>query len=448
MVGKPLALDKNYLRNFSYIRVKIGSQDITLVPEKRIGEIRKAFYEFQFTREMPEPVAQPNNQVGVLIENQGGGEQGTPKRQRMSNPDIGSHSAPPKVPGEPNSTQGMQQSSDFADAERRRQLLGKAVLVDTKVPSSKFVESASDPTNQPSNSACNPNPDLLPVHREVVEALAANAPSGSYISSAPIDDLSFTKFVQNLAKSGSDKGFYIKKQYAQFMEPIAKNVAAEQDNSEGERVDLEGSDSEDDSANQSSEGSGQQYVMGVLALTAPSLENEWSAVVSPVEGPHVDVDLSQEGLGSQVIDEMETNAPVTMARGTNQGLPSRNSSRLASQANINERMEDRARSLTSNRNLSGTNLNSKNSFVVLDNDYIYSKVLEMGVDPSTFHLDNIDCLKDLEIARHSINKKIAEKDITPMEKNPQSPLLLGFGENDSDNEDFTPVLFKKIQEEN
>jgi hypothetical protein len=24
MVGKPLALDKNYLRNFSYIRVKIG----------------------------------------------------------------------------------------------------------------------------------------------------------------------------------------------------------------------------------------------------------------------------------------------------------------------------------------------------------------------------------------------------------------------------------------
>jgi hypothetical protein len=103
----------------------------------------------------------------------------------------------------------------------------------------------------------------LPVHREVVEALAANAPSGSSTPSAPVEDLSFTKFVQNLAKSGSDKGFFIQKQYAQFMEPIVENAAAEQDNSKGERVDLEGSDSEEDNANQSSEGSGQQYVMGV-----------------------------------------------------------------------------------------------------------------------------------------------------------------------------------------
>jgi hypothetical protein len=120
MVGKPLALDKNYLRNFSYIRVKIGCQDITLAPEKRIGEIRKAFYEFHFTREMPEPAAQPNNQIGVLTENHGGGEQGTPKRQRLTNTDIGSHSAPPRVPGENMSVQGRQQAGDFSEADRRR----------------------------------------------------------------------------------------------------------------------------------------------------------------------------------------------------------------------------------------------------------------------------------------------------------------------------------------
>jgi hypothetical protein len=41
------------------------------------------------------------------------------------------------------------------------------------------------------------------------------------------------------------------------MEPIVENTAVEQANSEGERVDLEGSDSEEDSANQSSEGSSQ-----------------------------------------------------------------------------------------------------------------------------------------------------------------------------------------------
>jgi hypothetical protein len=447
MVGKPLALDKNYLRNFSYIRVKIGCQDITLVPEKRIGEIRKTFYEFHFTREMPEPAAQPNNQVGVLTENHGGGEQGTPKRQRMTNTDIGSHSAPPKVPGENVSVHGRQHAGDFSEADRRRQMLGKEVWNDVETDKLKANTPVSTP-NLAANNSCSPIPDLLPVHREVVEALAANAPSGSSLPTAPAEDISFTRFVQKLAKSGSDKGIFIQKQYAQFMEPIVENVAAEQDNSEGERVDLEGSESDDDSANQSSDGSGQQYVMGVLALAAPSLENERTAVVIPVEGPPVEVELSQEGLGSQVIDEMETDVPVNTSRDTNQRVPLRNSSRLASQDNVHERIDERARSLASNRNLSGTNLTSDNSFAVLDNDCIYSRVLEMGVDPRTFHLDNVDCLKDLEIARHSIKQKLEEKVNNPMEQIPHSPLLLGFGENDFDNEGFTPVLSKKAKKKN
>jgi hypothetical protein len=442
MVGKPLALDKNYLRNFSYIRVKIGCQDITLVPERRIGEIRKAFYEFHFTREMPEPVAQPNNQIGVVNENQGEGEHGTPKRQRLLNSDIGSHSAPPRVPGDLNSNHGRQHSGDYVAADDRRRLLGENVISENISPRVSESNTATVPS---SIDNCNPCPTLLPVHREVVDALAANAPSGSSTPSTPAEDLYFTKFVQKLAKSGSDKGLFIQKQYAQLMEPIAENEEAEQENSEGERVDLEGSDSEEDSTNQSSEGSGQQYVMGVLALAAPSLENERTAVVIPIEGPPVDVDMSQEGLGSQVIDEMETNVPVIMPRDQTQRMPSRNSTRLATQTNINDRVEDRAISLASTRNLSGTNLNSENSFAVLDNDNIYSRVLEIGVDPNTFHLDNIDCMKDLEIARHSINQKLAENVVTHVAEKPQSPLLLGFGEDESDNDDFTPVMSKRTK---
>jgi hypothetical protein len=121
---------------------------------------------------------------------------------------------------------------------------------------------------------------------------------------------------------------------------------------------------------------------------------------------------------------------------------------LASQDNVHERIDERARSLASNRNPSGTNLTSENSFAVLDNDCIYSRVLEMGVDPRTFHLDNVDCLKDLEIARHSIKQKLEENVNNPMEQIPHSPLLLGFGENDSDNEGFTPVLSKKAKKKN
>jgi hypothetical protein len=55
LVGKPLALDKNFLRHFSYVRVKIGSQDLALVPNSRIDEIKKGFYEFPYTRELFDP---------------------------------------------------------------------------------------------------------------------------------------------------------------------------------------------------------------------------------------------------------------------------------------------------------------------------------------------------------------------------------------------------------
>jgi hypothetical protein len=46
MAGVPLALDMNFLRNFAYVRVKIGCQDPALVPSSRIGAIKKGFYEF------------------------------------------------------------------------------------------------------------------------------------------------------------------------------------------------------------------------------------------------------------------------------------------------------------------------------------------------------------------------------------------------------------------
>jgi hypothetical protein len=64
-VGKPLALDMNCLRNFSYARVKIGCQDLSLVLNTRIGEIKKGFYEFQYTRELVEPSPPTGTRTGV-----------------------------------------------------------------------------------------------------------------------------------------------------------------------------------------------------------------------------------------------------------------------------------------------------------------------------------------------------------------------------------------------
>jgi hypothetical protein len=71
-----------------------------LVSNTRIGEIKKGFYEFQFTKEMFKHVAPSGNQTGIAIRDQETGEQGTPKRQRINatHDGDGPHSAPPTMP--------------------------------------------------------------------------------------------------------------------------------------------------------------------------------------------------------------------------------------------------------------------------------------------------------------------------------------------------------------
>jgi hypothetical protein len=97
LVGKSLALDKNYLRHFAFVRVKIGSQDLALVPNSRIGEIKKGFYEFQYSKELFDLFANAGNKSVIPVDTQGNeGNQGTPKRQRvgLQESDAGSQSAP------------------------------------------------------------------------------------------------------------------------------------------------------------------------------------------------------------------------------------------------------------------------------------------------------------------------------------------------------------------
>jgi hypothetical protein len=82
------------------VRVKIGCQDLSLVPNTRIGEIEKGFYEFQYTRELLEATPPSGNRGGINDTVTGnGGDQGTPKRQRTGGNDTeaGSQSAPPGV---------------------------------------------------------------------------------------------------------------------------------------------------------------------------------------------------------------------------------------------------------------------------------------------------------------------------------------------------------------
>jgi hypothetical protein len=104
------------------------------------------------------------------------------------------------------------------------------------------------------------------------------------------------------------------------------------------------------------------------------------------------------------------------------------------------------------RSLSGTNLNSYNSFAALDNEKIAEIACDMGVDISFANFDSIDIMKDLEAARHSL-KNVEISKLDPNESNVQVlgengdelPLLEWIDE-DSEEEQFVLVQSTKKKE--
>jgi hypothetical protein len=113
----------------------------------------------------------------------------------------------------------------------------------------------------------------------VVDAVASLPLKDGGSSSSQNEDNSFSKFINSLAKSKSDKSFMIQKAYSGILDAIAENV------NEGawpsdEMVDY-------DSSDESSQTYDVPYLtqgQGVLALVAPSLRHERTAVVIPVDG--------------------------------------------------------------------------------------------------------------------------------------------------------------------
>jgi hypothetical protein len=140
--------------------------------------------------------------------------------------------------------------------------------------------------------------------------------------------------------------------------------------------------------------------------------------------------------------DVETNEAFNEPRFAN----IRTSSTLNTHPNYNMAVGGRTSRQTSSRPLEGTNLDSYNSISVLENDDIYTRALEMGVDLSSFSLEKIDCLKDLELARDNLEHKKCET-LEPESLGPTQVLLLGFGE-ETDEEGFTLVVLRRTRKQN
>lgn len=112
---------------------------------------------------------------------------------------------------------------------------------------------------------------------------------------------------------------------------------------------------------------------------------------------NTNTETTRKGEGPEVTGKMMGNLQLPMVEDR------RTSSRL--QKDILLTTEDRILKIGKKRNLEGTNLNTKNSFSVLDNTDTMHISSEMGILIEDSNYAAIDMIKYLEIARYSLAKK-------------------------------------------
>jgi hypothetical protein len=112
------------------------------------------------------------------------------------------------------------------------------------------------------------------------------------------------------------------------------------------------------------------------------------------------------------------------------------------QGHTSTRIDDKARATAEKKDLSVTTLNTFDSFVVLDDEDIIARALEMGISHDSFPLEKINYLKDLENGRHTI-KDMQGNATVDTHVEPSQILLLDFGDDIDD--EFTGGQRKKDQ---
>jgi hypothetical protein len=112
-------------------------------------------------------------------------------------------------------------------------------------------------------------------------------------------------------------------------------------------------------------------------------------------------EVDEGSMGNSESDQASEGAVINVTE-AQKILDTRYSSRL--QSKMEEKINNQEKQ-SKKRSLAGTNLSSCNSFAVLDDNCIAGIAKGMGVLIPTDTFDTIDILKDIEIARHTVDKK-------------------------------------------
>ena len=161
-------------------------------------------------------------------------------------------------------------------------------------------------------------------------------------------------------------------------------------------------------------------------------------------------DTLEEARAEMAARDMELSPPIVAEDNLLQ--PMRQSERLKAQGLNTKLAMDKAVALKKKKNLEGKGLNTKKSFAILDDSILLNKAMIMGININTLTMDNIDILRDLELARFNLLARNEESTNDSINIT-QSAEILPFEEakfiewhsDDSDNEEFTEVISSRMK---
>jgi hypothetical protein len=408
-IGRTLAVDRHSLNNVDYVRIQIGNLNVALVPSVVPNvNIGASFFDLEFTREIPRgrPQTEPNQ---VLVEqsdqNRPEGPRNTsightPKRSRIESSGNGGRGGNQSAPGGfmrdvRISYQGAipiprqkqpQQTTGTEDSRGKRKAIEPVVRNDSdddeeySLAEKTRMLGYGNPVEQTSSSSATRIAPAINHYPMYLEYLARPRITDGVVENEgePLkNELTYEEFLRKLIESRSDKSYMWKKQLGQLpvgnLEPVVESpvdMSAKSDNP-----------SSQDAAISSESGEALQVHSSGVQIT----------------------ELSPSPTG---ITLTTVRASVPSIPTPDQPLPMRGSTRIQASGMANMPVLERAVQGAKEIDLEGnSSISSHNSFLVLHDEVIVSKALEIGIDASSIPLETVHMLKDLELARDNLAKK-------------------------------------------
>jgi hypothetical protein len=463
-VGIPLEIDKNNLRKWEYVRVKIGCRDVSKVPATVEGLLDLHFFDFNFQREVVVGGSSSAWNTWTRNADRSNEDNPSPKKARKEGGEHFQQGGTSGTAEQKSSTQQQQggyKGKSGLSSENMEQEVdkGKQLLEGEKSSDGGLLEEEGEKANDVTkDSSEEGSDDSGPYFEDLLSPGGEHLHFGTWkpaevqkiarMQVAEEKSVAFNEYGSNLIKYKFDPLAVIEAKFAMAQgvecakkgtQPVCsqENVDDEEKStrlefSEGPCHPSPGTGTQEEpgcdlSSQEEVEQKGLK-TQGVESMIDASGDTQmspcWESIEEENEKEEEDMSLEKENLGvaigmenSEVVNELgKTLNPTNISSRDEQGWK-RQSQRIKDQGWDGVKMLDKATWATQKKNLEGNQLNFKNSFAVLDNNELVIRSKKMGIDITNLDLEKFDVLKDLEKARACLKDKAETLNVSEVNEN-------------------------------